>query len=252
MPILKGQHTPAQLERAKAQAAKARAGWTAPGGQTTEKRRAAVKENIKAAHKAQAEQHKVTLRNRKRAVKNRELEVVVRADTGRMGPAMLALGSDRMRKFVLALLSQGTRNAVAAYKAAGYQGTGDTANSQSYRLMHDERIIAAIHEEAKNHVRTGQLVDAIQAVDEIIADPRHRDRARVALGVYDRAGLHALSEQKVTVERLGADPERVERIRLLLEKLGLDMEGVKRLMGNRLAPTVEATDAEYSEVPRDE
>jgi hypothetical protein len=155
-------------------------------------------------------------------------------DSGKLGPKMLALPSDRMRAFVLALLAQGTRNYTAAYKAAGYSGTMEALRVGASRLAHDERVLAALHEEASKRLHS-LVPAALRVVEEIMENPDAKDRAKVALGVLDRAGLHTVTEQRHT-HSLADDTEMLARIRLLAERNGIPLAN---LLGGRLAKTIE-------------
>jgi hypothetical protein len=107
---------------------------------------------------------------------------------GELGPAMRALPNERYREFVRHyVIGKPKRGAAAAYRAAGLGLKSTPLNQarEAYKLLRDERIIAAVAEESKKHYRA-QIPAAVQAVHEIIADPDHRDRARVAMSLIDR------------------------------------------------------------------
>jgi phage terminase small subunit len=170
------------------------------------------------------------------------------SDIGEFGPKLAALPK-RMQLFVLALLQQGNRNFAAAAKAAGYSG-----KSRNYlrvagcRLAHDERVQAAIQEEARRQLHAlmpmaNETVASLMENSEV--DPAVRLRA--AISIQDRAGLHAVTEQRVT-HNLGDDPQELQQMKLLAESMGVPLE---KLIGHRLAAQAQrsVTNAEYIELP---
>jgi len=156
---------------------------------------------------------------------------------GEYGPKMRALPTPRMQRFVLALLEQGKRNQTAAYIAAGYAGKSRNAlQANACLLVHDTRIQEALQEEAGR--RTKDLLPlALHTIEAIVADPQHKDAAKVALSIMDRAGLHSMTEQKVTVG-LANDTEMLQRIRFLAERNGIPLA---QLIGARHAKLIEGT-----------
>jgi len=167
---------------------------------------------------------------------------------GEYGPKMRALPTPRMQRFVLALLEQGKRNQTAAYIAAGYAGKSRNAlHANACLLAHDTRIQEALQEEAGR--RTKDLLPlALHTIEAIVADPQHKDAAKVALSIMDRAGLHSMTEQKVTVG-LANDTEMMARIRLLAERNGIPLV---QLLGDRMAKAVEAPMIDVTPVEDDE
>jgi phage terminase small subunit len=106
------------------------------------------------------------------------------------GPAMKALPSDRHRAFVLNLYSikPGHGAHVKAAKSAGF-GTS-TSSAQSWasiasRLAHDDRVLAAIHEEDQRRIRSS-APRAIRALQNLVETPGHKDHARAIGMVLDR------------------------------------------------------------------
>lgn len=169
-----------------------------------------------------------------------------------LGPAMRALPNDRWRKVVDILLSQGKRDATAAVRAAGYVGTPDGLRTTAYRLMHDERMQKAIHEEGQKRLKGVMLALALDVHQELLENPQTEPAARLKAVqmVYDRAGMHAVAEERRVVEHIGSDPDSLKRIEQLAKSLGLTHEQLKRLVGNRVGVNMEVptTDAEYVEV----
>ncbi len=157
-------------------------------------------------------------------------------DGGKLSPKMVALPTDRMRRFVLALLAQGRRNYTKAYRAAGYTGTAGALRVGASRLAHDERIQAALHEEGARRF-TPLLPLALHVVEDILTNPKAKaaDIIKVAFGIWDRVGLRAPTEPEVPVP-LENDTETLARIKLLAERCGIPLSV---LLGDRLARTVE-------------
>ena len=158
-----------------------------------------------------------------------------------LGPAMRAL-SPMMRQFVLALLQTGCTQAKAA-ELAGYKGGPNTWKAMGWKLAHDSRVQAALHEEAQKLIRTTAVM-AIGVVTEIAQDRavNPKDRLKAALELLNRSGLHAQTEHRVTLERVD-DAAKIEQIRLLADRLGLD---VTKLLGRSNKQPV--TDAEFQVV----
>jgi hypothetical protein len=135
------------------------------------------------------------------------------------GPCMKALPSDRHRAFVIALyeVERGRGANVQAAKMAGFGTSTTSANGWSaigYRLSHDERILAALHEEDQRRIRAS-APRAIRALTNLIEDSTHKDHARAIAMTLDR--VHAV-ETRHTVEvhhRVDHDAEAVTQLRVL-------------------------------------
>jgi hypothetical protein len=140
-------------------------------------------------------------------------------DRSQLGPKMRALPNDRWRAAAIARFMCHT-NADAA-RAAGFApgGAPDSAKRIAYGLFHDERMLEALHELGEDYIKQG-VPDAIQVVQEIMADAGHKDRLKAAKVFIDRAHP-AMTEHKVIVEHV--DHGRMAEIaaRIALE-LGVD------------------------------
>jgi len=182
-------------------------------------------------------------------------------DESAYGPAMRAL-SPKFRAFVHAKVQQGLSNRRAA-QVAGYSATNDNVLDQSaYRLSHDPRIIAAIHEETKKlmHSEGANSIRVVVSIrDDLTADAPVRLKA--ALALMDRSGFNAVSEQRVSVEHTMSDAEMDRRILMLCSELGIgDAEARKMLIDPKAKPNPlleaetipEATDAEFEPVRPDD
>jgi phage terminase small subunit len=119
----------------------------------------------------------------------RELEPLEPVDA-KDGPAMLALPTDRHRAFVRALYTVRPGHG-ARVKAATLAGFGTPQSSPqsmatiSSRLSHDERVLAAIAEEDKKHIRA-VAPRAIHALERLIETPGHRDHMRAVATALER------------------------------------------------------------------
>jgi phage terminase small subunit len=156
----------------------------------------------------------------------------------RLGSRMRAL-NERQRRFVEALFGGGHANHTQAALIAGYTGDNETVRVTAHRLAHDDKIRAAILEEAQRRMdSSGALVASV--LIEIASDPTHKDRLKAALALADRIGLHARTEHKITVEHQD-DKGKIELIKHLADKLGIDP-------GKLLGRAAEPVDVEFSEV----
>jgi phage terminase small subunit len=143
-------------------------------------------------------------------------------DEAKLGPAMLAL-SERRRAFVIKYLEMGVKaNATEAARLAGYVDD-PTAKVSAHRLLHDERVIAAIQEEARKRLQAGTLV-ATAYVLEVITDEKAdpKDRLKASLALMDRGGLPGQSEHQVTVTRKVDRAEVIADIRRVCASFGMD------------------------------
>jgi phage terminase small subunit len=107
------------------------------------------------------------------------------------GPAMLAL-NDRQRKFVVALFDESAPREgfglwTWAAERAGYSASNPAVlKSQGWRVAHDPKVIAAINEHAKFHVRT-LSPEAVRSLRDLLKNPKHRDHMRAIDAVLNRA-----------------------------------------------------------------
>ena len=164
------------------------------------------------------------------------------AEEGKLGPAMLALPTDGMRAFVYAMLDTGGQNQMLCAKESGYTGTERTLAVTGHRLAHDERVQAAIQEEARRRLNAGAIL-AVNTVLSIAANATHKDQLRAATAILDRTGLHTTSEHKVTVERSEDERAIIREIMEYGKKFNLD---VKALLGAQ-GIDIETIDAEFTE-----
>lgn len=153
--------------------------------------------------------------------------VVLEIDEGSLGPCMRAL-NEKQRAFVYALVETGG-NASQAAAAAGYGFDSDTPEKRSaacrtrgYQLSHDDKVLAAIKEEAQKRLNSGALI-ATSALLEIVQDPAHKSRLRAIEVLLDRAGLVVNRDVNINVNHTHkTDADQIERITSLAQGLGLD------------------------------
>jgi hypothetical protein len=158
-------------------------------------------------------------RKRRRGVPNQLAEPLTPVDGTEWGPCMKALRSDRHRAFVLALyqVPPGHGAQVRAAKLAGFGTSKSTPQSWSViasSLAHDEKILAALHEEDQKRIRAS-APRAIRALTNLIEDPGHRDHVRGIGMVLDR--VHP-TETRHTVDvhhHVDHDAEAIAQLRML-------------------------------------
>ena len=131
------------------------------------------------------------------------------------GKAMAALDT-RRRQFVLNMLMQGCNPKAqrACAKEAGFDPT------YASTLIRDDRVIAAMREESTKRIAGAGLV-GINKLIEIACADGHKDQFQAAKTLAGINGFTA--EQKIVVEHIGReDKDKIQEIRLLAEKMGLD------------------------------
>lgn len=160
-------------------------------------------------------------------------------DASGFGPAMARL-SPQQRAWVVAFLETGPQeNATAAARAAGYGASSATEEQRKqacqttgHRLRHDEKVLDAIQELAKERFR---LV-AHRATEELVTLMDSTD-AKVKIKAIDmilaRTGLNAAQQIDVNHKHGFADMDdkaMIRRIAQLAESQGMDPI---RLLGSR-------------------
>jgi hypothetical protein len=155
----------------------------------------------------------------------RELPPMINIDAEE-GPAMARLPSDRHRAFVRALyqVPAGIGYGSTAARMSGWGCEDSSPSSMSTiasRLMHDERVLAAVHEEDRKRIRAS-APRAIRALSQLIEDPDSRNHVRAVQMIMDRT--HPVeTSHTVTVEHrasssMQATAEVFERIMQLAER----------------------------------
>ena len=151
---------------------------------------------------------------------------------GELGPAMRALSARQQRSCGRSSLEKPGYGALTrAYRKAGYGKTSKAAtlSKEAHHLSRDERIIAAIAEEAKKFMRLGHA-EAVAALFNVIRDPSHRDHMRAVAVILDRCDP-AVSKHSVDVTHRPEDPDRAALEELkALRQLGTPREKLLELV----------------------
>jgi hypothetical protein len=180
------------------------------------------------------------------------MTVPARRETwGELGPAMRALPNDRWRDFVRAYVQNPNPNTgggkAAAYRAAG-MGAGSTTEQQAknaWDLCQEDRIQAAIAEEARKAIRAG-APEAVHHVYGVMNNPNSSgsDILRAAGMVLARTDpevqRHDLS---ATIKIISRDEEELEEYRAAVH-IGATREKLMELFGENRLPAIERLDAE--------
>lgn len=147
--------------------------------------------------------------------------------------AIAKLPNDRMRRFVRAYVSHGKRQAGKAYLEAGYNASSaGSAATNACNLLHRADIQLAIQETCRKDLVA--LAPVANAVALELLENKQMDasvRARLLMGIWDRTGLAAATEHKVTVEHVGNDPQAIGAIRTMIEQLGLSASQAENVFG---------------------
>jgi hypothetical protein len=181
------------------------------------------------------------------------MNALARRETwGELGPAMRAL-PDQWCAFVEFYVLETFRNSrkgnfgaqTYAARAAGFGKPKTTPLNMARiasRLMRDERIIAAIAEEARN-MRRGAAPEVVKAWLNMVRDPEHPGHARaVAMGLDRDEPL--VSHQQIDVTHKHVDPvqEEIEELRAH-RQLGTPREKLIELFGGNGLARLEALEA---------
>jgi phage terminase small subunit len=148
-----------------------------------------------------------------------------------LGPKMQAL-TEKQRLFVVAMAELGTFDYTRCARAAGYSAESENGlRVTAHRLAHDEKIQAAMHEEAQRRMNVGGFI-GVSVAAEIATDPIHKDRLKAAGMLMDRSGLHAKSEHTVKVQDQSRTEEALlERAKQLAGELGFNQADVLKAIG---------------------
>jgi hypothetical protein len=153
---------------------------------------------------------------------------------GELGPAMRALPSDRWRDFAQYYVANPKTNGAEAARKAGFgkpNSTPPVMTQIAYRILCDDRMIAAVAELTKKIVRAA-APEASQALLEIIRDPDHKDRMRAIGLIMDRTDP-VVTHQSIDVTHRHIDPvaEEIEELRAL-RQLGTTRDKLIELFGS--------------------
>ena len=165
------------------------------------------------------------------------------------GPKMQALPTDRHRAFVRALyeVKPGFGFGVKAAKLSGWGCENSSAQSMATiasRLMHDERVLEAIHEEDRKRIRAS-APRAIRSLQSLLEDSTHREHGRAIGMVLDRVHpaetTHMVKVQHEAGPALRATADVLARIAQLAASVGLDVAKMPPLID--VTPTRKAEPA---------
>lgn len=164
-------------------------------------------------------------------MKRKTLDIVTEAHlvekleaAGDLGPAMLALPTDRQRLVVICCLDQGLEvDWTAACRAAGYRGNPNVLRVTACKLRHDERVEAAILEMSRKRLQSF-VPAAVHVLSLAMKDEKAewKDRCRTAFGILDRCGIPAASEHNINVTHVESREDKMKKILEITEKLGID------------------------------
>jgi hypothetical protein len=155
-------------------------------------------------------------------------------DWGQLGPAMRALPNDQWRAFCHELVtgSPGHGRYTAAARAAGFgkDSTPSILAKLAWKLAHDDRMIAAVLEESRKHLR-GAHPEAVNALHNMVRDSTHRDHGRAVLAILDRVDP-IVSKQNIEVTHRIVDPDQEALEELsALRQLGVSREKMLETFG---------------------
>jgi hypothetical protein len=173
---------------------------------------------------------------------------ILPVDLSKMGPAMQALPNDSWRAAAIARfeVKPGHGAQARAYRAAGLGAASEPADvaRMAHRMFHDPRMLAAQHELADIYLKLG-VPDAIAACLEIIADPIHKDRARMALAWIERQHPTAQKiEVAVTHEIIDRREQEIEALRYQRDELGASREALVKTWGAAGLARIESNERE--------
>jgi hypothetical protein len=149
-----------------------------------------------------------------------------REDLGQPGPAMRALPNDRWRLFVETYLWEtfhnGNKDNYGAQAAAARKAGFGTPRSKpitlahiGWRLLKDDRMVAAVAEESRKLLRAG-APQAVKAVHDGILNPNHPSHAKFVSMLLDRTDPQESKQLvEVTHRTLDPDQESLEELRAL-------------------------------------
>ncbi len=162
-----------------------------------------------------------------------------------LGPAMAKL-TERQRLFVIALVTgkPGQGALANAYLAAGFQPNGNRnlASKGAHRLSRNEKVIAAIAEEARKLIRVYHP-EVAQALLSVIRNPDHKDHVRAIGMVLDRVDpLTTNHNMVVTHKTVDPDQEALEELQAA-RHIGASREKLIELFGFNGLERLEALEA---------
>ncbi len=170
-----------------------------------------------------------------------------------LGEAMRALvaASPFMARWAVAKVETGASDKECA-RLAGYSAASEHAlEATGYRVKNDPRVQAAILELSQSLMRTEgpkSIKTLVMLRDDTKVKPEVRMKCAVEL--MNRAGMHAVSEGKLTVTHKLSDSEMDQRILALAAELQIPAEIAQKMLiaPADMAKNAEVIDAEFVEV----
>jgi hypothetical protein len=168
-------------------------------------------------------------------------------DWGELGPAMKALPNNRWRAFVEFYLLEppGHGAQTNAARRAGFGHARTTPLNMARiasRLMRDDRMIAAIAEEARKILRGG-APEAARALLNLVRNPESKDHARGIAMVLARTDPEVQQHDlQVNHRIIDADQEALEELRAA-RALGATRDKLIELFGGNYLPRLERLEA---------
>lgn len=131
--------------------------------------------------------------------------------------------TDRQREFARLAVEFPLMNRSLLVKKAGFSDASPVGmRVMAHKLLHSEKVLAAIAEESDKRLRVGGLI-GLHGLIKMARDPKHPDHFKACQAMADRGGFHAKSEHNVNVVRTDRTGKAMmERIRALAAKHGLD------------------------------
>jgi hypothetical protein len=140
-------------------------------------------------------------------------------------------------------------NQAAAARRAGYGSPTSTSVSMSHigwRLLQDERVQAAVAEEARKMLR-GAAPDAVKALLEVVRNPEHKDHVRGIDMMLRRTDPEIVrTDMNITHRIIDPEQEELEELRALRE-LGTPRAKMLEIFGGNRLPMLEKLEAEDTE-----
>jgi phage terminase small subunit len=127
-----------------------------------------------------------------------ENKSIVLADPGPECGEKMALCTPMQRRFVMALLMLGDLSHAQAARLAGSKASSaNSLNVAAHQMFHNERVQAAIHEQAANRLSSAQIMASSQLVILAHTSTNESVRLKALLAILDRTGHHQISETHV-------------------------------------------------------
>jgi hypothetical protein len=172
---------------------------------------------------------------------------------GELGPAMRKLPNDKWRMFARAYATgkPGLGAITRAARAAGFGKGGTSAHTHkiAWKLSRDDRMIAAIEEEARNVIRLG-APEAARALLNLVRNEGHKDHARGVGMLLDRLyPVTTLASVEVTHKLASPDEEALEELKAL-RQLGTERPKLLELFGHNGLERLEALEARRAETAK--